>query len=112
MSESWWYLSDVVRRHNQSTYEKSGLCSPRPCCCGEYICEYCGRRFSKYANCLAHEKFCADWELVSLPCNEESYKLTGCRPRCEDTCFQNEHCDSAFVIWRNKRTGEFAWERP
>lgn len=112
MSDSWWWMSDVVRQHNQFVNEKSGFCSPRPCGAGAYICEHCGKRFLKKEDCLTHERSCTDWELVGLPCNEESFKLIGCRPRCEEACYRNEHCDDAFVIWRNKRTGEFAWERP
>lgn len=61
MGEYWWCLSDVVRRHNQSTYEKSGLHSSHPCCGENYTCKYCGQRFSTYANCLAHEKSCVDF---------------------------------------------------
>lgn len=112
MSEYWWCLSDVVRRHNQSTYEKSGLHSSHPCRNRDYICKYCGQRFSTYANCLAHEKSCADWERISLPCNAASEALIGMHVRCSDYCNRQEHCDERFTIYRNRQTGEFAWERP
>lgn len=75
-----------------------------------YRCEWCGRNFDTAAQCGKHERECRDWECLRLPCNEESFKLIGCRPRCEEACYRNEHCDNAFVIWRNKRTGEYAWE--
>ncbi len=108
----WLSISDVLRYHERCTCQGSGFCSPRPCGAGAYICEHCGKRFVKKEDCLIHERSCADWKLVGLPCNEESFKLIGCRPRCEEACYRNEHCDNAFVIWRNKRTGEFAWDKP
>ena len=61
MSDAWWYLSDVVRKHNETMYKKSGLHSSNPRCGEDYKCKYCGQRFSTYADYLTHGKSCADF---------------------------------------------------
>lgn len=90
MSDAWWYLSDVVRKHNETMYKKSGLHSVYPCRREDYKCKYCGQLFSTYANCVDHEKSCADWERISLPCNSENERI---------------------VIYRNRQTGQFTLEQ-